>query len=690
MFDFDQRDIDLTSSDSSQPDSLLSPHRSISTGLGSEHGDPTVGEVVIPPSASSSIGDRDAFSLGGSVHAGSGRGSRFGSSIFRREEDDKLFDPGFAFDDMGNMVDSVPDGVGEAAALPEHPSLRDPAILSDDHRTDQGMQDANEDIVSSREIRIYYSADSLQVYQHDDDALLPGQDNLDAYANAEAFTARPHQSVQPASSPLRQSSASVQPNEPTEPQSDHADEESVTAPAVRRRKRKGIAPDVQQELGNRDLSGWSNNYLNQMQEVLRGKIQTRSTALAKKNADFWVLQNGVGGLGVTYGQEDIPEPLRMFTGNALLEALTGLRLTAAGEKHARDEGDDEVEDEADKNQRRVRTRSDEDAIGRADVDVVMEDTMYMGDDAGNMADDSVEAPRDEVSRLLFTSKDFTDRHQTIEVGREAQTPVAEHPSSVMPWNNTASIRGSSARPPSGHPFSAGFHATSSVDGGLAVGLGGMSSRKGSRMVSASPLGAHGDLRTNLEALRGDDDDAAAGAHDPGLDNPHYSQPNEHGVSQTHPADTDAAPAEQFEVFGPAALVQTQQANHPAWIRQALDEQSVNFLAFVQESIREADEARENNADVDASGATSSVEHQQQQQQQQQQQDPNLVKGSVLFETLLSPVANNRIVAAQGLLHVLTLATKNLLSAGQDVAFGSIELRVADALVGPVRATVEAV
>ena len=398
MLDFDQRDIDLTSSDSSLPDSLLSPHRSISTGLGSEHGDPTIGEVVIPPSASSSIGGRDAFSLGGSGHAGSGRGSRFGSSMFRREEDDRLFDPGFAFDDMGNMVDSAPDGAEEAAVLPEHPALRDPAILSDDHRTDHDMRDADEDIVSTKEIMIDHSADPLKVYQHDDDAMLPGQDDLDSYANAEAFTTRPQQSAQPANSSPRQSSASVQPNEPDEPGSDHADEESATAPAVRRRKRKGIAPDVQQELGNRDISGWSNNYLNQMQEVLRGKTQARSTALAKKNADFWVLQNGVGGLGVTYGQEDIPEPLRMFTGHALLEALTGLRLAVAGEKHAREEGDGEVEDEADENQRRVRARSDEDdAIGRADGDVVMEDTMYLGDDAGNMVDDSAELPRDEVS-----------------------------------------------------------------------------------------------------------------------------------------------------------------------------------------------------------------------------------------------------------------------------------------------------
>ena len=50
-------------------------------------------------------------------------------------------------------------------------------------------------------------------------------------------------------------------------------------------------------------------------------------------------------------------------------------------------------------------------------------------------------------------------------------------------------------------------------------------------------------------------------------------------------------------------------------------------------------------------------------------------GSIDFDDLL-PISNNtRIVAAQGLLHVLSLGTKSMIRVQQDSAFGSITLRL---------------
>lgn len=228
--------------------------------------------------------------------------------------------------------------------------------------------------------------------------LPPLGDDQDMYADAEAFSARPHQSSPPPHSQTRETSRSA---EPTEPASDAVtEEETATAPAVRSRKRKVIGLDQEQELRNQDLSGWSNNYLTQMQQVTNGKAQTRSNALAKKNADFWVFQNGVGGLGSTFGQEAIPEPLRMFTGNALLQALTGLRITVSGEKHPREEDGEEAEADASEDGRRVRSRSGEGEMGRGDDDIVMnepgyvDDAGYTGNDFGNGGnEDEASTPR---------------------------------------------------------------------------------------------------------------------------------------------------------------------------------------------------------------------------------------------------------------------------------------------------------
>lgn len=241
--------------------------------------------------------------------------------------------------------------------------------------------------------------------------------------------------------------------------------------------------------------------------------------------------------------------------------------------------------------------------------------------------------------------------QTVEAGRRGQTPLAEHMSSIMPWNTTASIRGASAQRSNRAPFSADGFATSSAAGGPIGGLGIMSSRMDSRVVSASPLDRRSGTHGTLEPL---DDSPLPGLDFANNQDDRSDEHNDRGQSGAAAAVFD--PNEQFEAFGPAATAQTQQTNQPAWMRQTLDSESVNFFHFVQANIHEAGVARDPVGSVDSARS-----------------------GGVLFEALLSPARNNRIVAAQGLLHVLTLVTKNVLIAGQDASFGPINLRIPDTL-----------
>lgn len=112
--------------------------------------------------------------------------------------------------------------------------------------------------------------------------------------------------------------------------------------------------------------------------------------------------------------------------------------------------------------------------------------------------------------------------------------------------------------------------------------------------------------------------------------------------------------EEFELFGPAANTDTQTAGQSQWVKQVLDHESVNFLEFVETSLA----AR---------------------QEQEQPSDVASRKKApeISFEALLNPTINSKVVAAQALLHCLTLATKNMLKVHQDKGYGEILL----ALVG---------
>ena len=152
--------------------------------------------------------------------------------------------------------------------------------------------------------------------------------------------------------------------------------ESVEAPLQRKRRSPRSLPvDVRQELHNTDLTQWNIDYLANMAEATAAKKSHRATFLAKKNAAFWVVGGGIGGVGAGLGSSKLQSPLDMFAGDAMMEALTGVKVANAGRKRGRD---DEEDHDSDSEARRVRIRDGEgDQIGRGDDMMVDDDGTMM-------------------------------------------------------------------------------------------------------------------------------------------------------------------------------------------------------------------------------------------------------------------------------------------------------------------------
>ena len=246
-----------------------------------------------------------------------------------------------------------------------------------------------------------------------------------------------------------------------------------------------------------------------------------------------------------------------------------------------------------------------------------------------------EPSSDEIGRGLADDDGYmvTAGDDTIEQGREAPTPLDDRQlSSLMPWNQSAGSR----RP------TALFTGTGQQPTSASMGPGGMPlnfpARRGSRVTSASPLLGRG----TAPVPSGDLDDfqlPGSGLGDIGM---------------------SAVDTDDFELYGAAANVDTQTAAQSQWQRAALNGESLNFLDFVKTGIEEADKVR---ADITMGD-----------------EEDETLQGSVDFETLLRPESNTCVVAAQALLHVLSLGTKGLLSVGQEESFGAITLRPVGAAI----------
>ena len=172
-------------------------------------------------------------------------------------------------------------------------------------------------------------------------------------------------------------SSSPQAQEEEEPST-----ESAAAPLrPRRRAPKVLERDETQELRNSDLADWNNNYLTNMASVVRSRQHYKTNAQAKKNAGFWVMGAGIGGIGSGLDILKLDNPLDMFSGNRLIEALKDVRIAAAGRKRSRSSGEDGRS--SDSEGRRVRAREDDDEqVGRGQGLALDDSGMMPGFDDG--------------------------------------------------------------------------------------------------------------------------------------------------------------------------------------------------------------------------------------------------------------------------------------------------------------------
>lgn len=194
----------------------------------------------------------------------------------------------------------------------------------------------------------------------------------------------------------------------------------------------------------------------------------------------------------------------------------------------------------------------------------------------------------------------------------------------MPWNITASIhsshRGSSTV--GGYP---GLSAPNSVlRSGQDPRISTIGSRRG-RLTSASPLAGRGMMRDALLGMSLDDDDLEMdmfGGMD--VESTLGNINREHNVAMSSPTEVRAKGAE------------------PEWFLKNLDQQSVNFLEFVRTRIEDMSPV--------------SLKSQK--------------RGEIAFSSLLPPESSDRMVATQGILLVLTLATNGVLRVRQDMKAAS--------------------
>ena len=152
--------------------------------------------------------------------------------------------------------------------------------------------------------------------------------------------------------------------------------ESAEAPLPRKRRAlKKLPVDEVQELHNTDLAQWKTDYLENMAEAKAAKLNHKAPFLAKKNAAFWVVGTGIGGVGAVLGSSKLHSPLDMFAGDAMMEALTGIKVSATGQKRGRD---DEEDHDSNSEARRVRIRDGNgDQAGRRVDEMDDEGTMMI-------------------------------------------------------------------------------------------------------------------------------------------------------------------------------------------------------------------------------------------------------------------------------------------------------------------------
>src|SRR4051812_28652399 len=106
-------------------------------------------------------------------------------------------------------------------------------------------------------------------------------------------------------------------------------------------------------------------------------------------------------------------------------------------------------------------------------------------------------------------------------------------------------------------------------------------------MSQSPLiGRGSNLPGHLDHFSMNDDDNVMYGRDDDFQSIGAGSQPAFGLPSSSRAASKTVNAEDFEMFGPAAAVDTQTAGTSQWVRQALDTESNNFFEYLKNSIYE--------------------------------------------------------------------------------------------------------
>lgn len=525
--------------------------------------------LQIPPSDSYITGK---FQLPGQFQLGSSaQKTPSGVNPFEGDEPGLLDDLDFEFDADGDMVEVNAEEL-ERRRTGVYPAGA--GRLQSDSAASERVRLDHEEALTGRPDRL----------DDDGDFVMQLDDDINILPDAEAFPK--HQGAKPGGD-----------NESTLEES----QVSAEVPMKKRRQRRTLKVvsnlDIRLDIRNSELSEWQTNYVQNMAKEKHANLMRTINKYAIANAGIFIWENGVGGIGkIIRSSGNVPHPLDIFRGDNLKELLTGVASYP-----------DRPNRPNRPNRRKKRARSaidenDEDAPRnvRARPDLELQLPRAVDEDAfmPNFDDEIMPYPDDSPG---------------VEQGREAFTPLADHHSSAMPWNASASVNSFRQRSSSAIPGQ-GRH--SSV----------VPSRAGSRHPSASPLLGRGRI------LSGNELELPVGGAE----------------------SMSALENEEFEAFGPSVAVDTQNAQNSQWLADALENESLNFLEFVRCSSKEDEEDEDYFKYQDS-----------QDSQDSHVSDDKPKEKWVGFETLFPPKESHCIVAAQAFHHVLSLATKNLLEVTQE-------------------------
>jgi meiotic recombination protein REC8 len=391
------------------------------------------------------------------------------------------------------------------------------------------------------------------------------------------------------------------------------------------KKAKVMRVDSTCEFRNADLISWDKGYLQSMDAKILVKKHRDIVKNSKKVAFQFVYGAGLNDVGIGIGSEQLPNPLAMFSGAALLENITSSSVTAL---KGDNRGTKRPAASSAGEQSSSRKRPAPDIAGEVSrgLGITDHDFFHLNDDFGDQGD------------------------QSIEVGRDAPSPLADYPSSVMPWNRSESRLSHQQGQPSSRL-------------GSVVGTG-----VARRLTSASPLLGRGSSLPH--DFSGDRDEMVIYGRSDTLASP--SQ-HDHGAGGVEGVGGGVDP-QAFELFGPVAAVDTQTAEDSQWIRSVLDRESENFFEYVKNSIDEKfgpDEIDElgNDFDIDV-GLSSQTQRKSQGRARGKEVG---VRRAVGFEEIFIPEQSSCIVAAQAFFHILTLTTKQLIWVKQDNGVGKADI-----------------